>query len=154
MAENSKYEWQLAESCRLVAGGVGPNPWKLVYQSRSGSPHHPWLEPDVCDYIKTRHEQRPFRNLAIAPIGFISDHMEVAFDLDAEAKELCDKLGVGMHRAATVGTDDRFVTMIRLLVEERMASSPNRLCLGTHGPSHDVCPEDCCLPGARPPARR
>ncbi len=152
MADNSKYEWQLQESCRLVAGGVGPNPWKLVYQSRSGAPHHPWLEPDICDHIEAVHAEDPMSDVVIVPIGFISDHMEVMYDLDDEANELCEKLGINMYRAATVGTDPRFVTMIRQLVEERMAESPNRLCLGEHGPSHDVCPEDCCMPGGRPPA--
>lgn len=153
MAANSKYEWQLQESCRLVAEGVGSNPWKLVYQSRSGSPHSPWLEPDVCDYIKEQHAATPMTDVVVVPIGFISDHMEVMYDLDDEAKELCDELGINMQRASTVGTDPRFVTMIRQLVEERMSESPVRLCFGDHGPSHDVCPEDCCLPGARPKGR-
>lgn len=152
MADNSKYEWQLQEACRLVAEGVGENPWKLVYQSRSGAPHHPWLEPDVCDYIEARHAENSISDLIVVPIGFISDHMEVIYDLDDEAKTLCDKLGINMFRAATVGTDPRFVTMIRQLVEERIAETPTRLCLGAHGPSHDICPEDCCLSGGRPAA--
>ena len=110
----------------------------------------PWLEPDVCDHIKELHEQSPLTDVVVIPIGFISDHMEVMYDLDDEAKTLCDELGINMQRASTVGTDPRFVTMIRQLVEERMSESPVRLCLGEHGPSHDVCPEDCCMPGARP----
>lgn len=150
MADNSKYQWQLQESCRLVAEGVGQNPWELVYQSRSGSPRHPWLEPDICDHISALHEKTPLEDVIIIPIGFISDHMEVMYDLDDEAKQLCDELGIQMQRAATVGTDPRFVTMIRQLVEERIAEEPTRLCLGEHGPSHDVCPEDCCLSGGRP----
>ena len=154
MADNSKYVWQLEESCRLVAEGVGSNPWRLVYQSRSGSPHHPWLEPDVCDYIEDSHAEQPMSDVVVVPIGFISDHMEVMYDLDDEAKELCDNLGINMYRAETVGTDPRFVTMIRQLVQERMVGEPSRLCMGVHGPSHDVCPEDCCLPGARPVGQR
>lgn len=150
MAENSKYEWQLQESCRLVAERVGPNPWKLVYQSRSGSPHHPWLEPDICDHLEELHKQESLTDVVVAPIGFISDHMEVLFDLDTEAKELCDKHNINLQRAATVGIDARFVRMIRQLVEERMSDTPERLCFGEHGPSHDVCPEDCCLMGGRP----
>lgn len=150
MATNSKYEWQLTEACRLVAEGVGTNPHRLVYQSRSGPPQMPWLEPDVCDYIKEKHAEKPLTDVVIIPIGFISDHMEVMYDLDDEAKTLCDELGINMQRASTVGTDPRFVTMIRQLVEERISESPVRLCLGDHGPSHDVCPEDCCMPGARP----
>lgn len=154
MAENSKYENQLQEACRLVADGVGDNPWALVYQSRSGSPHSPWLEPDVCDYIKELHEKEHLSDVVVVPIGFISDHLEVLYDLDDEAKQLCDELGINMRRAATVGTDARFVTMIRRLVAERMDESPVRLCLGTHGPSHDICPQDCCQPGAtRPPSQ-
>ena len=140
MAENCKYEAQLDECCRLVAAGVGRTEWKLVYQSRSGSPRSPWLEPDVCDFIRTKHAEARLRNVVIVPIGFISDHMEVLFDLDAEAKELCDELEIGMHRASTVGTDARFVTMIRQLIQERMVPAADRLCLGGHGPSHDVCP--------------
>lgn len=149
MAENSNYEAQLSESCRIVAERAGLSCWELVYQSRSGSPHQPWLEPDVCDYIKKRHGEEPLDDVVIVPIGFISDHMEVLFDLDIEAKELCEDLQIRMHRAATVGTDARFVAMIRQLVEERLSSSPDRGCLGSHGPSHDVCPDDCCLSGAR-----
>lgn len=152
MADGCKYQWQLEEACRLVAEGLGGNPWRLVYQSRSGAPHHPWLEPDICDYIEKTHAKTPLEDLVIAPIGFISDHMEVLFDLDTEAKDVCDKLGVKMQRAATVGCDPRFVSMIRELVEERMSEAPMRRCLGTHGPSHDICPEHCCLPG-QPPGR-
>jgi ferrochelatase len=152
MAEGCEYQWQLEEACRLVAAGVGGNPWQLVFQSRSGAPHHPWLEPDVCDYIRECHSLGSITDVIIAPIGFISDHMEVLFDLDTEAKDLSDKLGMTMQRAATVGCDPRFVSLVRELVMERMSPAPVRRCLGAHGPSHDVCPEDCCLPG-QPPGR-
>ena len=150
MAEGCKYQWQLEEACRLVAERVGPNPWKLVYQSRSGPPHQPWLEPDVCDHIREEHSANGLPAIVIVPIGFISDHMEVMFDLDTEARDVCQELGIPMRRAATVGTDSRFVGMIRELVMERLSEAPERLCLGSHGPSHDVCPQDCCLPGSRP----
>lgn len=145
MAENCRYELQLREACCLVAKGAGIDRWQLVYQSRSGSPHQPWLEPDVCDVIRDQHAEGTLRDVVLVPIGFISDHMEVLFDLDTEAAELCRELGVGFNRTATVGTHPRFVRMIRELVEERMSENPNRLALGTLGPSHDVCPEDCCL---------
>ena len=79
------------------------------------------------------------------PIGFVSDHIEVLYDLDTEAAELCDKLGIAMQRAATAGTHPRFVTMIHELIQERVSNSPERPTLGTMGPNHDVCPEDCCL---------
>jgi ferrochelatase len=148
MANGCRYEEQLRESCRLVADsvewvGVGVN-WQLVYQSRSGPPHQPWLEPDINDFIKQRHATTPSTDIVVVPIGFISDHMEVLYDLDTEARQLCEKLGINMVRAATVDTHPRFVRMIRELVEERMTNTPRRLALGTLGPSHDVCPDDCC----------
>ncbi len=145
MEENCRYVAQLRETCRLIAEGVGHTDWELVYQSRSGSPHQPWLEPDVCDRLVELHESRDFKDLVLLPVGFISDHLEVLFDIDTEARALCEKLGIEMHRAATVGTHPRFIEMIRLLIEERFADSPTRLALGTLGPSHDRCPEDCCL---------
>lgn len=149
MAKGSRYEMQLKEASRLVSERVGSNPWSLVYQSRSGPPTQPWLEPDVCDYIRDLHSQGD-THIVIAPIGFLSDHMEVLFDLDTEAKELCDELGIAMVRAATVGTHPKFISMIRELVIERLDESVHKMALGDHGPGHDVCPEDCC-PSGRPP---
>jgi ferrochelatase len=146
MATTSRYEEQLREASRLVADGVGSDvKWNLVYQSRSGPPQQPWLEPDICDFIESRYQKSPLKDLVVVPIGFISDHLEVAYDLDTEARGLCEQLGINMVRAATVGTHPRFVQMIRELIEERMSESPERLALGSLGPSHDVCPEDCCL---------
>ena len=94
MAENCRYEVQLREASRLVAEQVGHDRWELVYQSRSGPPSQPWLEPDVCDRIEALHAEGSLQDLILLPIGFISDHMEVMFDLDEEAAELCEKLGV------------------------------------------------------------
>lgn len=166
MAVGCKYETQLMEASRLVAEGVGCANWKLVYQSRSGPPQQPWLEPDVCDYLKRvagvelkrapsglgarqgldpSHPAPSIRDLVVVPIGFISDHLEVLYDLDTEAKHLCGELGINMVRAATVGTHPRFIRMIRELIEERTTASPERPSLGSLGPSHDVCPIDCCL---------
>jgi protoporphyrin/coproporphyrin ferrochelatase len=145
MAENCRYVTQLQETCRLIAEAVGHTKWELVYQSRSGSPHQPWLELDVCDRIEQLSNYEQITDLVILPVGFISDHLEVLFDIDVEARELCDKLGITMHRAATVGTHPRFIEMIRLLIEERLTDSPERLALGSLGSSHDVCPPDCCL---------
>jgi ferrochelatase len=139
MARTSRYEEQLRESCRLVAGQLGYGDWRLVYQSRSGPPQQPWLEPDIGDYLK----QLDAKEVVIAPIGFLSDHMEVLYDLDTEARHLCESLGIRMERAATVGVHPEFVSMIRDLVLERTEGAP-RLALGDHGPSHDVCPSDCC----------
>jgi protoporphyrin/coproporphyrin ferrochelatase len=144
VAANCRYEEQLRESSRLVADGVRRQNWNLVYQSRSGPPQQPWLEPDIGKFIESSHRQSPIRDAVIIPIGFISDHMEVVFDLDTEARQLCQRLGINMVRAATVGTHPRFVRMIRELIEERMSDSPKRLALGELGPSHDVCANECC----------
>ncbi|HEY3393262.1 MAG TPA: ferrochelatase [Lacipirellulaceae bacterium] len=155
MAQASQYEEQLREACRLVAEGIHDSlslregagvrePWHLVYQSRSGSPRQPWLEPDVGDFIEQQHGHSALKDVVVAPIGFISDHMEVLYDLDTELAQRCERLGINMVRAATVGTHPRFVQMIRELVIERISDVPQRLSLGRFGPSHDVCPEGCC----------
>lgn len=153
MADNCNYEKQLKESCRLVAEACGAENWQLVYQSRSGPPQQPWLEPDVCDWIERTDDATKLSTLAIAPIGFVSDHMEVMFDLDEEAAQMCQERGIRMARVKTVGIDQRFVSMIRQLVQERISGTSDRPALGCLGPWHDVCPVDCCLyTPARPPA--
>jgi protoporphyrin/coproporphyrin ferrochelatase len=143
MAETCDYEAQLGEACRLVAAGLGRAQWHLAYQSRSGPPQRPWLEPDVGDLVERLREQGN-TSIVVSPIGFISDHMEVIYDLDRELKERCDAIGVAMVRAATPGTHSEFVAMIRELILERMNQSPIRRYLGDHGASHDFCPVDCC----------
>jgi len=143
MAANCDYEKQLHETCRLVAEGVGNKNWRLVFQSRSGSPTQPWLEPDILDYLKELKEAGA-EDVVIAPVGFISDHMEVIYDLDTEARALCERIGLNMVRASTVGAHPTFVKMIRELVLERMNPDFPKRFLGTHGASHDVCPADCC----------
>ncbi len=153
MAEGSHYEEQLREACRLVAHNFKALDWHLVYQSRSGPPQQPWLEPDILDFVRDEHAKGSLCDLVVVPIGFISDHLEVLYDLDTEAKQLCDELGVNMVRVPTVGTHPRFVQMIRELVEERLSGLPQRAALGSLGPSHDVCPQDCCLYQPVRPAR-
>lgn len=143
MARTCAYEKQLNEASRLVAERIGSNPWRLVYQSRSGPPSQPWLEPDVCDAIEELAGQG-VTDLVVVPIGFISDHMEVLFDLDSEARDKAAELGVNFVRAGAVGVHPRFVQMVRELIVERMSDEPERLALGQFGPSHDVCPVDCC----------
>ena len=158
MARTSRYVEQIEETCRLVAEPF-PNPRVLVYQSRSGAPHVPWLEPDICDHLRQfaaegsgvangsdaeRVTSGGGRDVVIVPIGFTSDHMEVAQDLDTQARDVADSLGVNMVRAATAGTHARFVSMIRELIVERMTPGAQRAALGALGPSHDVCPDDCC----------
>lgn len=149
MAKGSSYEAQLVEASGLVAGGAGVSGWELVYQSRSGAPHIPWLEPDVLEYLD-RAAAGGATDVVLLPIGFISDHMEVMFDLDVEAKDHAAELGLNLVRAATVGTAPPFIGMIRDLIVERMTENPARPALGRLGPWHDVCPPTCCL--ARAPA--
>jgi len=150
MAESSRYCSQLQEASRLVAEQAQTPNWKLVYQSRSGPPSQPWLEPDVCDAVRDLHAEAA-EAVVIAPIGFISDHMEVKFDLDTEAAAVCAELGLPMARAATVGTDPEFVRAVRDLIAERAWNLPERPAIGLLPASHDVCPLDCC-PAPRRPA--
>jgi ferrochelatase len=151
MAEGCKYSTQLAEACRLIMESVGDQPWDLVYQSRSGPPTQPWLEPDVCDHIRDLKQQTGVKDLVLMPVGFVSDHMEVLFDLDTEAKDVCDELGIEMVRAKSVGTHASFVAMIRELILERTAGTEKR-AIGNMPANWDVCPQDCCTydPPQRP----
>jgi ferrochelatase len=145
MAETSDYQNQLSEACRLVAEQVGIDNWRLVYQSRSGPPNQPWLEPDIADVIR---QMDPGARVAVVPIGFVSDHMEVVFDLDTEAQAVARERGVDMVRAPTVGVHPRFLQMIRELIEERFGLCQPR-AIGQYGPSQDVCRPDCCPAPAR-----
>jgi ferrochelatase len=153
MATNCDYEAQLLETCRLVAEGAGHECWRLVFQSRSGSPTQPWLEPDIRDYLIELKEAGT-TDVVVAPVGFISDHLEVIYDLDTEARALSEKIGLNMIRASTVGAHPTFVKMIRELILERMNPDAPRRYLGTRGASHDVCPVDCCSVGTGMRARQ
>jgi len=140
--DGGRYEAQLQETAALVhAAAAADLPWDLVWQSRSGPPQVPWLEPDINDHL-TALAAKGVTDVVVSPIGFVSDHLEVIWDLDNEARETAARLGLGYARAATPGTDPRFVTMIRELVEERIAALP-RQRLGTL-PVWDLCPADCC----------
>jgi ferrochelatase len=150
MANTSNYSKQIEESCRLVSEQLGHPQWKLVWQSRSGPPSQPWLEPDVLDYMKDRWQSGQHGPVVIVPIGFLTDHMEVLFDLDEEAREYAEEVGMELQRASTVGTHPRFIEMIRLLIEERMHADPEKLAIGRFQASHDVCPANCCKPPLRP----
>jgi ferrochelatase len=149
MAERSPYERQLRETCRLVServgtqANVGPIPWDLVYQSRSGPPSQPWLGPDIGERVRQLHEEG-VEDVAVVPIGFLVEHMEVIYDLDVEVGQLCDELGMNMVRAAVVGCHPRFVRMIRELIVERLDPGAPRLALGPDGPWPDDCPGECC----------
>jgi len=111
MAEQSRYREQLQTSSRLVAEEVGVRDWALVYQSRSGRPGDPWLEPDVCDYLRTAPTDG-LRAVVICPIGFVCDHIEVLYDLDREAADVCREIGLEMTRAEAVNDDPRFLDMM------------------------------------------
>lgn len=144
MSDSCDYVKQMTEASRLTAeaNGIGPDRWRLVYQSRSGPPQVPWLEPDIVDHLRDL-KLSGTEDVVVLPIGFLSDHMEVLFDLDEEAKEACGEMGLNMVRAATVGSHPTFVAMVRKLIEERLGSSP-REAIGEFGPGHDICPLDCC----------
>ncbi len=142
MAETSPYTTQLRHACSLVAERLGRADWRLVYQSRSGSPGQPWLEPDVLDYLRA---EKGRQGVVLAPIGFLSDHLEVLYDLDVEAAALCRELGLPFQRAGTVGTHPAFVRALRQLVEEQARPGSPCLRLRPEVPEHRTCGSDCCL---------
>lgn len=151
MSNGCDYVRQLTETCRLVAESLGipADRYDLVYQSRSGRPEDPWLDPDILDHVRTL-SSTGVKSLVIAPIGFLSDHMEVLFDLDEEAAQLCVELEMTMVRAGTAGTHPRFVTMIRKLIQERLSDGTPQEACGQYGPNWDVCPQNCCPAPQRP----
>ena len=164
MADGCDYAAQLNETGRLIAerldegqldherlSGDGANRprWDLAYQSRSGPPSQPWLEPDIGDRLRTARAAG-VRDVVVAPIGFLSDHLEVLYDLDTEAKELAGQLGLNLVRAGTVGDHPELIAMIRELIVERTTPGSTRPALGRLGPRSDECPADCCPAGNRP----
>jgi protoporphyrin/coproporphyrin ferrochelatase len=152
MAATSEYATQLLEAAGLVAVRLGRSrPWRLVFQSRSGPPETPWLEPDIGDHLAALR-QVGASGAVVVPIGFVSDHLEVRYDLDTEARARAAALGLPFARAATVGTHPRFVAMIRELILERTAGAPRR-ALGTRRAAPDHCRPDCCPAPARGPDR-
>lgn len=144
MSRHSDYEVQTYETCRLVMEGLGTgHGWDLVYNSRSGPPFVPWLVPDVNDHLEAiAGAGTP--GVVVVPIGFVSDHMEVVFDLDTEAAATAERVGLAYARAATVGIDPAFVAGLVELVEEHVAGGEAR-SLGVRGPNWTQCPVDCCL---------
>jgi protoporphyrin/coproporphyrin ferrochelatase len=144
MAHACVYEAQLRETSALIAESLGIEKWQLVFQSRSGPPVQPWLGPDVRDYLREVHALGT-REVVLAPIGFVSDHMEIIYDLDTEARRLCDELGLNMIRAETVGTHPAFIGMIRELILERVVPGREKRYLGAAGPAKDTCAAGCCM---------
>ncbi|NGP05217.1 ferrochelatase [Rhodococcus sp. 14C212] len=147
------YSRQVAEAARLVATAAGSADHDLVWQSRSGPPQVPWLEPDIVDHLEALHA-RGVDAVVVVPVGFVSDHLEVVWDLDTEARDRAAELGMAFARAATAGPDPRFVRMVRELVRERLdGAAPVRrgteplLGVGCNGV---LCAPDCCRPPARP----
>ncbi len=141
-----QHEFAAAAIAEAVSDRVGaPLPWKLVYQSRSGPPSMPWLEPDISDHLDEL-KANGARDVVIVPIGFISDHMEVMWDLDTVALQHAREVGLNASRASTVGCDPRFVASLASLVREREQNVPerDRVALAPWGPAPDVCPVGCC----------
>jgi ferrochelatase len=149
MANTSDYVKQLEEVRRLASHAIGISNDALVYQSRSGAPGQPWLEPDILDHLREVKRKELASAVVVAPISFISDHMEVLYDLDIEARHLCDELALPMARAKTVGVHPKFIAMIRELILERTERAERR-ALGSLGPRQDICAEDCCPAPQRP----
>ncbi|HLI37631.1 MAG TPA: ferrochelatase [Streptosporangiaceae bacterium] len=146
-----RYTAELTEASRLIAERVdgGTHPWELVYQSRSGPPSQPWLEPDVQDHL-AELARSGASSAVLIPVGFVSDHMEVRHDLDAEAAEVAASLGLPLARAATPWNHPAFAAMITELVMERLGGAGGtpavmpRAALGGLGPAPDTCPAGCC----------
>ena len=151
MAATSDYESQLNEAARIVhelAGMEGPH--EVVYQSRSGPPSVPWLEPDIGSRLQQLADDG-ITEVLVHPLGFVADHMEVLFDLDTQASGVAEESGMKMVRTPTVGTHPRFVSMMVDLVEEAAGLREDRPALGHGGPRPDTCSLNCCPPPSGPP---
>jgi ferrochelatase len=148
-----RYSRQVAEAARLVAAELGAEEHDVVWQSRSGPPQVPWLEPDIVDHIDALHA-RGVRAVVVAPIGFVSDHVEVIWDLDTEARERAEELGMGFARAGTAGPDPRFADMVAELVAEHLHDAAPRSLGAVAADGSTVngvpCAVDCCRPAQRP----
>lgn len=140
MAATCRYEEQLVETARRVSERVAHEEWDLVWQSRSGPPTQPWLEPDILDHLRAL-AQNGVRDVVVSPLGFLSDHMEVMYDLHHEAADLCRELGLNFVRARTPGTHPAVVAVLAELIEQRQA-----------GPDLSLCAPDCCPAPRRGPA--
>ena len=144
-AWQSPYEAHVRETARLVAEAAGVARWQLVWQSRSGSPSQPWLGPDVSEAIEAAKAPA----VAVVPVGFVVENMEVVHDLDVEARATAEKVGTGFVRAESVSNFPEFVDMVAELVHERLGPSADRRALGADGPWPDACPAGHCPPPPR-----
>lgn len=147
--ENSAYVAQHLAASRWIVEQLGDAMdnvnWQLVYQSRSGPPQIPWLEPDICDVIETLPDSG-VQGVAVVPVGFVSDHMEVVWDLDTEAKDAAAEAGIAFERVATAGTHPAFVGALADAIEQRLGTetAPPRVSACGEGTWFDNCPADCC----------
>ncbi|TCP50854.1 ferrochelatase [Tamaricihabitans halophyticus] len=143
-----RYSAQVAEAARLVATELGVADYDVVWQSRSGPAHIPWLEPDIVDHLDTLHD-KGVAAVVVCPIGFVSDHLEVIWDLDSEAKDRAGELGIEFARAATPGTDQRFAELVVELVAEHVSDVPARALSAFPSAGCTVngepCATDCCV---------
>ncbi|MFH0410562.1 ferrochelatase [Corynebacterium sp. L4756] len=146
--DKNLYSRQVAEASRLVAEAAGVEEYDLVWQSRSGDPRTPWLEPDIVDHTEQIHAEENVQAITVCAIGFISDHMEVIWDLDSELKDAADKLGIQVSRAYTVGPTDSFSSMIVDLVEEhtkgRTAEALGEVATQGCTTNGEPCAVGCC----------
>jgi protoporphyrin/coproporphyrin ferrochelatase len=143
--DGDRYVRQLREAARLISDAAAPDlGWDLVFQSRSGPPSAPWLEPDVNDHLRALAIEG-VTDVVVVPVGFVSDHLEVQWDLDVEAAQVATELGLGFARTPAPGPDPRFVAMVRELIEERVDPAAPKRALSPLGPSYDNCPAGCCL---------
>ncbi|MGX7829759.1 ferrochelatase [Actinokineospora sp. 24-640] len=148
-----RYSRQVIEASRLVAAAVGVTTYDVVWQSRSGPPAVPWLEPDIVDHIEALHADG-VTSVVVCPVGFVSDHLEVVWDLDTEAREKAASLGMAFARATTPGADPRFTDLVVELIREHLAAAPPRKlsdfpsagCTRNGAP----CAISCCEPAKRP----
>ncbi|MBK0330767.1 ferrochelatase [Brachybacterium sp. MASK1Z-5] len=130
------------------AAALGVPDWELVYQSRSGAPHVPWLEPDINDRLQEIRENGEADAVIVVPIGFVTDHVEVVWDLDTEAAETAEELGLAFTRVATSGTDERFVEGLVDLVREHVEPGHSPRAVTDFGVVEDTCGALCCLNGS------
>ncbi len=147
-----RYAAELREAARLITERVRlpHRNFDLAYQSRSGPPGVPWLEPDIRDHLADLAKDGA-SGAVVVPVGFTSDHVEVVHDLDVEAARVAAALGLPLGRAAAPMPDPRFAAMVTDLVLERMGAADPQW-LGDFGPAAGDCPADCCMsPGAEPP---
>ncbi|MGH3564953.1 MAG: ferrochelatase [Pseudonocardia sp.] len=146
------YSRQVTETARLVAAELGGTGHDVVWQSRSGPPQVPWLAPDVVDHLETLHAAG-VPAVVVAPVGFVSDHVEVVWDLDTEARMRAGELGMGFARAATAGPDPRFAELVAELVAEHVHGVAPRALGDVCGAGSTIngapCAVDCCLPVSR-----